>query len=64
MEGLREECLNDQLFFSLEDAKEKLEAWRIDYNEVRPHSSLGMRTPREFAQIQSENKTAEVPILN
>jgi putative transposase len=61
---LREECLNDQLFFSLEDAKEKLEAWRIDYNEVRPHSSLGNRTPREFAQIQSENKTAEVPILN
>ena len=61
---LREECLNDQLFMSLEDAREKLEAWRIDYNEVRPHSSLGMRTPREFAQIQSENKTAEVPILN
>lgn len=61
---LREECLNDQLFFSLEDAREKLEVWRIDYNEVRPHSSLGNRTPREFAQIQSENKTAEVPILN
>lgn len=61
---LREECLNDQLFFSLEDAKQKLEAWRVDYNEARPHSSLGNRTPWEFAQDQSENRTAEEPILN
>jgi len=61
---LREECLNDQLFLSLEDAKNKLEAWRIDYNEARPHSSLGNRTPREFAQTQSKNRTAGEPILN
>ena len=61
---LREECLNDQLFLSIEDAQHKLEAWRIDYNEVRPHSSLGNRTPREFTQIQSENRTAETPNLN
>ena len=61
---LREECLNDQLFLSLEDAKRKLEAWRVDYNEARPHSSPGNRTPWEFAQMQSENWTAEEPILN
>lgn len=46
---LREECLNDQVFLSMEDARVKLEAWRLDYNEQRPHSSLGNLTPREFA---------------
>lgn len=61
---LREECLNDQVFLSIEDAQQKLEAWRIDYNEVRPHSSLENRTPREFTRIQSDNRTAEPPILN
>lgn len=61
---LREECLNDQLFLTLDDARQKLETWRMDYNEARPHSSLGNRTPREFAQTQSENLTAEAPILN
>lgn len=61
---LREECLNDQVFLSIEDAQQKLEAWRIDYNEVRPHSSLENRTPREFTRIQSENRTAEPLILN
>ena len=36
----RAECLNSHWFMSLEDAAEKLEAWRRDYNEERPHSSL------------------------
>ncbi|WP_146446539.1 integrase core domain-containing protein [Botrimarina colliarenosi] len=36
-------------FLSLADAAEKIEDWRIDYNSVRPHSSLGGRTPKEFA---------------
>lgn len=61
---LREECLNDQVFLSIEDAQQKLEAWRIDYNEVRPHSSLENRTPREFTRIQSENRTADPLIVN
>jgi putative transposase len=61
---LREECLNDQVFLSIEDAQHKLEAWRIDYNEVRPHSSLENRTPREFTQSQSDNRAAEPPIVN
>lgn len=44
----RDECLNGHWFVSLEDAKEKIEAWRKDYNRNRPHSSLGNKTPYEF----------------
>jgi putative transposase len=44
---LREECLNQHWFGSLEEAREILEKWRIDYNTERPHSSLGDRTPAE-----------------
>jgi putative transposase len=47
---LRDECLNANLFFSIDDARKKLEAWRLDYNTQRPHSSLGDRTPTEFAR--------------
>jgi putative transposase len=47
---LRDECLNDQLFFSIDDARRKLEAWRIDYNTHRPHSSLGDMSPSEHAR--------------
>ena len=47
---LRDECLNVNLFFSLEDAREKLERWRQDYNHCRPHSSLGDPAPAAFAQ--------------
>ena len=46
---LRDECLNANLFLSLTDAREKLEAWRLDYNQRRPHSSLGDLTPTEYA---------------
>ena len=46
---LRDECLNGEIFFDLADAREKLERWRHDYNENRPHSALGDRTPAEFA---------------
>jgi hypothetical protein len=46
--GLRDECLNVQVFFALTDVREKLEYWRQDYNQVRPHSALGDRSPREF----------------
>jgi putative transposase len=43
----RDECLNSHWFTSLEDARWTIEAWRIDYNQERPHSSLGYRTPEE-----------------
>ena len=42
---LRDECLNETLFSSLRDARTKFEAWRHDFSEVRPHSSLGYLTP-------------------
>jgi putative transposase len=45
----REECLNAHWFESVDDAKEKIDAWRWDYNERRPHRSLEGMTPREFA---------------
>ena len=47
----RAECLNEHWFLSLDDAREKIEAWRVSYNEHRPHSSLGNRTPAEFARL-------------
>jgi putative transposase len=46
---LREECLTVSWFQNLFDARRKIAAWRVEYNEERPHSSLGYRTPREFA---------------
>lgn len=39
----------------LEDAREKIEVWRKDYNSFRPHSSLTYKTPLEFAQDYAEN---------
>ena len=47
----RLECLDAHCFISLADAREIIESWRQDYNQVRPHSSLGGRTPAEFAAI-------------
>ena len=49
----REECLSQNWFLSLQDAREKIESWRKDYNETRPHSSLGNRTPLEFRKSGS-----------
>jgi putative transposase len=47
---LRDECLNSKWFESLDDARQALQAWRCDYNEVRPHSSLGDMPPSVFAE--------------
>jgi len=46
----RDECLNEEVFWSREEAQIVVETWRIEYNERRPHSSLGYRTPSEAAQ--------------
>jgi putative transposase len=43
--SLRDECLNTSWFLSIEDTRDKIESWRKEYNEFRPHSSLGERTP-------------------
>ena len=45
----RDECLNESWFVSLPDARETIEAWRVDYNDVRPHSGLLDATPAAFA---------------
>ena len=45
---LRDECLNVHQFTSLAEAQAIIEAWRMDYNQRRPHSSLGHLTPNEF----------------
>jgi len=45
---LRDECLNENWFTTLNNARETIESWREDYNEGRPHTSLGGLTPREF----------------
>jgi len=54
---LRDECLNANWFTSLKDARQKIESWREDYNQQRPHSSLNYLPPLEFAFRQLE-KTA------
>src|SRR5512146_1581966 len=48
---LREECLRVSWFQNLFDARRKIAAWRKEYNQERPHSSLGYRTPKEFAEM-------------
>jgi putative transposase len=45
---LRDECLNLHWFWSLDDARRIVEAWRLDYNQARPHGSLGGLTPEEY----------------
>jgi len=50
---LRDELLNETLFHSLAQARSVLAAWRKDFNEVRPHSSLGYLTPRDYARTLS-----------
>lgn len=47
---LRDECLNQHWFTTLTNARQIIEDWRNDYNQVRPHSSLGYRTPKEVRQ--------------
>src|SRR5678815_3818019 len=49
---LRDECLNRELFGNLQEARVILESWRVEYNERRPHSALGYRTPNEYAGTQ------------
>ena len=48
---LRAECLNAHVFETLEDAEETLTSWRSDHNALRPHSALGILTPREVAEL-------------
>src|SRR5947208_16015163 len=47
---LRDECLNVSWFENLWDARRKIAAWQKEFNEERPHSSLGYQTPAAFAR--------------
>jgi transposase InsO family protein len=53
----RDECLNDNVFTSIAEAREIIERWRVDYNECRPHRSLGQMTPSAFAIDQNRSLT-------
>jgi len=54
----RDECLNENWFIDLADARYRIEQWRQDYNQGRPHSSLNYLTPAEFAAAMSCGKDA------
>lgn len=53
--SFRDECLNANWFFSLEDAQEKFDNWKEDYNNYRPHSSLGDMSPNEYIEINENS---------
>ncbi len=56
---VRQECLNASWFLSMADARQRINEWRIDYTENRPHSALGNLTPSAFAaQLQPARKVA------
>ena len=50
---VRQECLNQHWFLSMPDARLKINRWRKEYNEDRPHSMLGYMTPYEYAEKQN-----------
>jgi transposase InsO family protein len=50
----RDECLNGEIFYSLKEAQVVIEPWRVQYNEVRPHSSLGYRAPAPKAILPKQ----------
>ena len=54
----RDECLNQHWFVTLEEAQQISDAWKEDYNQVRPHSSLDNLTPSEYAEKLLQESTA------
>ena len=58
----RDECLNENWFLTLEHARGIIEKWRIDYNNERPHSSLGYLTPEEFIRQESVKFSTGIPV--
>jgi putative transposase len=60
----RDECLNQSWYTSLEEARQEIEAWRVDYNTVRPHSSLGYLTPVEYAaKVAARPASPPTPVV-
>jgi len=50
----RDKCLNEQWFETLAQARQEIARWRRDYNEVRPHSSIGRIPPTQFAALHRQ----------
>lgn len=58
----RDECLNENFFTDVTDAGGIIEAWRVDYNQNRPHQALGLRTPAEYvAELLTATPTTDDP---
>jgi putative transposase len=57
---IRDELLNAHCFITIFEARREAAEWRQDYNEVRPHSALGYRTPREFAEQVQTNQPSQL----
>jgi putative transposase len=54
----RDECLNANWFLHIGDAKQKIEQWRMEYNEERPHSSLAYSTQKQYAEACSDSTSS------
>jgi putative transposase len=61
--SLRKECLNVHWFQTIEEAMQRIEQWRKEYNDYRPHSSLDNLTPAEYALKHETEGTSETEIL-
>ena len=59
----RDECLNEHWFTTLEEAQHLIEAWRQDYNTVRPHSALDNLTLNEFIRKLTVGTIVERPVI-
>ena len=57
---MREECLNENIFMNLTEAKRIIETWVEEYNLLRPHSSLGGLTPALFAERYYKNQMVKL----
>ncbi len=58
---LRDECLNVEVFFTLEDVRDKLAQWQADYNLLRPHSALQHQAPATFAAEWLRTRPSAIP---
>ena len=58
----RDECLNENWFMSMQDARKIIEDWRIDYNQERPHSGLDYLTPEEFIQKERDKESTAIAV--
>ena len=55
---MRDEFLNGEIFYCLKEAQVLIERWRREYNEIRPHSSIGYKSPAPLTVLPSYEKEA------